>query len=293
VAIVENTFAEAFRSYFSRVLVTADTEELALAAALSSTGFATSALGCGLEAGVDASVGPDSTPDGRPGIMVQFHIWKKSRKRMYEALLGRIGHCILTAPTAAAFDATPKPFDRIDVGLKLRFFGDGFEEEGTVGDREVVVIPIMGGEFIAEKMIGMSKGISGGNIWIMGESRSAAAKGAKAAVGGISRIPGSITPFPGGICASGSKVGSKRYRFMVNSTNDAYCPTLRDRVDSLVPEGVESIMEIVINGISLKAVRAAMKAAVQEAQGVPGVVRISAGNFGGKLGKFKIHLEEL
>ncbi len=293
-ALVEDTFAEAFRSYYSRVLVTGATEALAAAGATSSAGFATSALGCGVEAGIDSSVAAEKTPDGRPGVRVQYHIWKKSPKRMYEVLLHRVGHCILTSPTAAVFDATPKPIDKIDLGLKLKYFGDGFEGETRLGEREMIVIPIMAGDFLIEREVGMAKGISGGNLWFMGDSSDSAVKAAGKAVAAISKTPGSITPFPGGMCSSGSKVGAGKYKFLPNSTNHPYCPTLRNRTDdSKVPEGVESIVEVVINGTSLGVVKRAMKAGIEAALPQSGLVKISAGNFGGKLGRFNINLIDL
>ncbi len=292
-AVVEDTFAEAFRSYYSRILVTGATESLAAAAARSSTGFATSALGCGVEAGIDSFLPPERTPDGRPGFRVQYHIWKKSPKQMYEVLLHRVGHCILTAPTAVVFDATPKPMEGIDLGLKLKYFGDGFEGQTRVTEREMVIIPIMGGEFLIEKEVGMAKGISGGNLWFMADSAGSAVKAAGQAVEAIANIPGSITPFPGGMCSSGSKVGALKYKFLPNSTNHPYCPTLRGRTDSKVPEGVESIVEVVINGTSLGAVKRAMKGGIEAALNQKGLLRISAGNFGGKLGRFNINLKDL
>ncbi len=292
--IVEDTFAEAFRSYYSRIAITAADIELAQTAARSSTGFATSALGCGVEAGLDSILKGVDTPDGRPGVAVQYHIWKKDPKEMYKVLLSRIGHCVLTSASTAVFDATTDALAKIDVGMKLRFFGDGYESLGAVGDRQVVVIPTMGGRFIVEKEVGMSKGVSGGNLWFVARSESAAIKAAQMAAAAIARVPGVITPFPGGICSSGSKVGSEKYGFMVNSTNHLYCPILRDRIPaSRVPEGAESIMEVVINGTGLKPVKEAMKVGIDAAQGAPGLIRISAGNFEGKLGRFKIYLKDL
>jgi len=292
--IVEDTFAEAFRSYFCRMIITAATPELAVAAASSSTGFATSALGGGAEAGIEADVLEKDTPDGRPGVVVQYHVWKKDPKKLYEVLLNRVGHCVLTAPTAAAFDATPKPLAKIDLGAKLRFFGDGYERQGKIKDRDVVIIPIMGGEFVVEKEVGMSKGISGGNLWLMGSSPAAAINAAKAAVKAVHGAGKVITPFPAGICSSGSKIGARKYKFLANSTNDPYCPTLKGQLPgSKVPDGVNSIMEIVINGTSLASVRKAMGAGIRAAETVEGIVRISAGNFGGKLGKFQIRLRDV
>ena len=292
--MVEDTFAEAFRTYYSRILITAADKDLAETAAISSTGFATSALGCGVEAGIDRRVAGDKTPDGRPGVLVQYHIWKKDPKEMYNVLLHRVGHCVLTSPTTAVFDATIKPLSKIDLGLKLKYFGDGYEDQGRVGDREVVMIPIMGGTFVIEKEFGMAKGISGGNLWFMGSSESSALEAASTAVEAIAKVPGVIMPFPGGLCSSGSKVGAVKYKFLPNSTNHLYCPTLRGRVEeSKVPEGVSSIIEIVINGTGTKSISRAMGAGIDAASGTDGLVRISAGNFGGKLGKFNIHLKNL
>ncbi len=291
--IIEDTFAEAFRSYYSRLLITADDISLAKTAAECATGFATSALGCGVEAGIDCQVKEKETPDSRPGVLIQFHIWSKKKKKMYEVLLERIGHCVLTAPTTAVFDATPNPFTRVDLGSKLKYFGDGFEKETEIWDRKMAVIPIMGGEFMVENEAGMSKGISGGNLWLMGRTQGKAINAAKRSVKAISEVEGAITPFPGGICSSGSKVGAERYGFLANSTNHLYCPTLTDKVpSSKVPKNVDSIMEIVINGTSLQAVRKAMQTGVKAAKDA-GIERISAGNFGGKLGKFKLKLKDL
>jgi len=291
---VEDTFAEAFRSYYSRVLITGSTSELARTAAVTSTGFATSALGCGVEAGIETELPEKQAPDGRPGIICQYHIWSRDPKKMYGVLLARIGHCVLTAPSTAVFDATANPLAKIDLGVKLGFFGDGYEEEGEIGGRKVIIIPIMGGEFKIEREVGMSKGISGGNLWFMGSSQSAAIEAARSATAAISGVKGVITPFPGGVCSSGSKVGAERYKFLANSTNHPYCPTLRGKIrDSKVPKGVESIMEVVINGTSLKSVQRAMKVGIDAALGTKGLIRISAGNFGGKLGRFKIHLRDL
>lgn len=291
-AVVDDTYAEAFRSYYSRIMITASNERLAETAAISSTGFATSALGCGVEAGIERTIGGGKTPDGRPGVLVQYHIWKKDPKEMYNVLLHRVGHCVLTSPTAAVFDATRKPVSKIDLGMKLKYFGDGYEELDSVGDREVVRIPIIGGTFVIEREVGMARGISGGNLWFMGKSEDSALEAASAAVEAISGVPGVIMPFPGGLCSSGSKVGALKYKFMANSTNHLYCPTLRERVQgSEVPEGVSSIIEIVINGTSTKSVGNAMGAGIEAARETDGLVRISAGNFGGKLGKFKINLK--
>lgn len=291
---IEDTYAEAFRSYFSRVLITAAEPALATTAANSATGYATSALGCGVEAGIDTLVPQGETPDSRPGVLVQFHIWRKSPKMMYDTLLNRIGHCVLTSPTTAVFDATPRPFARIELGSKLKYFGDGYEGEATLGDREMVTLPIMGGEFLVERDVGMSRGVSGGNLWLMGRSAEAAIDAARFCVKAISGVDGSITPFPGGVCSSGSKVGADRYKFLANSTNHPYCPTIKDRVpNSLVPEGVSSIMEIVINGTDLESVKRSMGVGIEAAMDCDGLVRISAGNFGGELGKYKIGLRDL
>lgn len=286
---IDDTYAEAFPTWVARVIITAVTEEWAYKAAVEATGFATSAIGCPCEAGIESFLSGDETPDGRPGVAILICAGKKKVK---EQVVERLAECILTAPTTAVFDGLPDAEERIAV--KLHFFGDGYEYKKDVGGRNCWVIPIMNGEYVGEEDFGIVKGVAGGNFFVMGENQMAALVGAQAAVDAIASVCGVITSFPGGIVASGSKVGSTKYKFMPASTNEKYCPTLREKVpDSKVPEGVRAIYEIVIDGVDEDAVKEAMAEGIQAATTVPGVVFISAGNFGGSLGPFKINLADI
>jgi formylmethanofuran--tetrahydromethanopterin N-formyltransferase len=286
---IDDTYAEAFPIFVSRVIVTAVTRNWALKAATEATGFATSCIGCAAEAGIDHYMNPAETPDGRPGYAIL--ICNPKKDKLKEQLIERIGECILTAPTTATFNGITDAPEKLPV--KLHFFGDGFEHQVKVGDRSCWAIPIMEGEFITEEEFGVVKGVAGGNFFIMGENQMAALAGAEVAAEAIESVKGAILSFPGGIVASGSKVGSKKYaKFMKASTNEAYCPTLRDKIpDTKVPQGVNAIFELVIDGVDSKAIEAAMRTGIKAACRVPGVKVISAGNYGGKLGphQFKLH----
>ena len=235
---IDDTYAEAFPAWISRVIITGATKDFALAAAVEATGFATSTIGCPCEAGIESYLAGENTPDGRPGYSIL--ICNPSKKKLKEQLIERIGECILTAPTTAVFDGIPEarqtPSVMVDgqqvpdrsatedrIPVKLHFFGDKFEYQVKVGGRDCWAIPIMEGDFIVEEEYGAVKGVAGGNFFVMGENQMAALMGAKVAVDAIADVPGVITPFPGGIVASGSKVGSK-YKFMNASTNEAVLP---------------------------------------------------------------------
>jgi formylmethanofuran--tetrahydromethanopterin N-formyltransferase len=290
---IDDTYAEAFPTWVARPIITAVTEEWAYKAAVEAVGFATSTIGCPAEAGIDCFVSPDETPDGRPGYAIMICA---SKKKLKEQVVERLAECVLTAPTTAVFDGLADVVAEVQEKLpvKLHFFGDGYEEKREVGGRTVWAIPIMEGEYIGEEEFGAVKGVAGGNFFIMGENQMAALVAAEAAVDAISGVCGVITPFPGGIVASGSKVGSKKYKFMGASTNEAYCPTLRDRVESSkVPEGVKAIYEIVIDGVDEDSIKTAMAEGIRAATKVPGVKFISAGNFGGSLGPFKFELKDV
>jgi len=286
---IDNTFAEAFPTWICRVIITAVTKEWAFKAATEATGFATSAIGCPCEAGIECFIPASETPDGRPGVGVLFCASKKNLK---EQVVERLAECVLTAPTTAVFNGLTSAEEKIAV--KLHYFGDGYEYQKEVGGRKCWVIPIMEGEYIGEEEFGIVKGVAGGNLFVMGENEMSALTGAQAAVDAIMELGGVITSFPGGIVASGSKVGSLKYKFMKASTNEKYCPTLRDRVPgSKVPAGVTSIYEIVIDGLDEKSVTAGMAAGIRAAVMVPGVKFISAGNFGGTLGPYKFELHKI
>jgi formylmethanofuran--tetrahydromethanopterin N-formyltransferase len=283
---IENTYAEAFPTWISRIIITAVTEEWALRAATEATGFATSAIGCPCEAGIEGILGPEETPDGRPGASILICA---SKKKLKEQVVERLAECVLTSPTTAVFDGLPEAAEKIAV--KLHFFGDGYEYQKEVGGRKCWVIPIMEGEYVGEEEFGIIKGVAGGNFFVMGENQMAALMGAQAASETIQSVCGVITSFPGGIVASGSKVGSNKYKFMPASTNEKYCPTLREKVpDTKVPAGVTALYEIVIDGLDEECVKEAMAQGIRAACTVPGVTFISAGNFGGNLGPYKFEL---
>ena len=287
--IIDNEFAEAFPTWVCRVIITAVTTEWARKAATEATGFATSAIGCPCEAGIEQELDGSQTPDGRPGVSILICAGKKKIK---DQVVERLAECVLTAPTTAVFNGITNSEEKIQV--KLHFFGDGHEYQKEVGGRKCWVIPIMEGEYIGEEEFGIVKGVAGGNFFVMAENQMAALMGAQASVDAIAKVPGTITSFPGGIVASGSKVGSLKYKFMPASTNEKYCPTLREKVpDSKVPAGIKGVYEIVIDGIDEKSVAAAMAAGIKAAALVPGVKFITAGNFGGTLGPFKIELHKI
>lgn len=289
---VEDTFAEMFPMWVGRILITAETGEWAMTAAKATTGFATSIIMSPAEAGIERPVPFDKTPDGRPGVIVQ--IWHRTRLHLKGQMIIRIGQCVLTCPTTAAFDGLPKARRRLKVGRSLRLFGDGFQKVSSFAGRKVWRIPVMEGEFAIEDTFGAKLGVAGGNFLIMAKSRKAGLKAAEEAADAIRGVSGVVLPFPGGICRSGSKVGSLKYKLLA-STNQPFCPTLRLKIpkETMVPEGVNSVYEIVINGLSLDAVNKAMKAGINAAVKTPDVLRITAVNFGGKLGKYPCYLKKV
>ncbi|MCZ7382949.1 MAG: formylmethanofuran--tetrahydromethanopterin N-formyltransferase [Candidatus Methanoperedens sp.] len=289
---IEDTFAEAFPIKIARVLITGASKKWALVAAQEATGFGTSVIMCPAEAGVEKVVNGDETPDGRPGAYIQICTF--GFKSLEEQLLKRLGQCVLTAPTAAMWNGLPKAEKQFDTGFKLKFFGDGFESETNIDGRKAYKIPMMQGDFVAEHNIGAQDGIAGGNFFIMADNQMAALAAAENAVEAIAQQEGTITPFPGGIVASGSKVGFTNYKFMKATTNEKYCPSIKTKIkDTKVPADVNAIYEIVINGLSVEAISKSMKAGINAAVKIPGVKKISAGNYGGTLGPYKFNLKEL
>jgi formylmethanofuran--tetrahydromethanopterin N-formyltransferase len=287
---IEDTFAEAFPMTGARLIVTAETANWARTAGVTATGYATSVIGCDAEAGIERTLAPEETPDGRPGVSLLLFAF--SRDALQKAVVNRVGQCVLTCSTTACYNGLPLVKDKtIRVGGNLRFFGDGFQFSKKLEGKRYWRLPVMDGEFTCEDVFGTVKGVAGGNFLILGESQAQALAAAEAAVTAIQRVPGTILPFPGGIVRSGSKVGS-RYKKLRASTNDAYCPTLRGLVKTALPEGVNATYEIVIDGLDLAAVEEATRVGVRAAC-VAGVVHISAGNYGGKLGPFHLHLHKL
>jgi formylmethanofuran--tetrahydromethanopterin N-formyltransferase len=332
---IEDTFAEAFTMWAVRLIVTADSQQWAAIAGQVTTGFATSIIGCGCEAGIERELSPADTPDGRPGVSLL--LFTRPRENVEPQLLLRVGQGVMTCATTACYNGLESD-DQVSIGSKLRYFGDGFQSSKLIAGRRFWRIPVTEGEFLVEDRFGVQKGVAGGCFLILGEAHSVTLSAAEAAVAAIRKIPGVITPFPGGVVRSASKVGS-RYKSLRASTNDAYCPTLRGLVESALPAGVNTVLEIVINGLSEDQVRAAMRAGIEAATasrrefgesatasrrefgesacgsspfvparrglhagtppradgdgGRPGIVRISAGNYGGRLGKHLIRLREL
>ena len=287
---VEDTFAEAFPMTAARLVVTAETAAWAVTAAQTTTGYAASVIGCDAEAGIERTLSNEETPDGRPGISLLLYAF--NRDALQKAAVNRVGQCILTCPTTACYNGLGVVKGKtIKIGSNLRFFGDGWQFSKKLEGRRFWRIPVMDGGFLCEDVFGTIKGVAGGNFLILGKNQAKALAAAEAAVTAIRKIPGVILPFPGGIVRAGSKVGS-RYKKLRASTNDAYCPTLRGQVQSAMPEGVNAVYEIVIDGLDLAAVEEATRVGVRAAC-IPGVVGITAGNYGGNLGPHHLHLHKL
>ena len=297
-AEIDDTYAEAFRSIYAEVLVTARDRRWLDHAIAAATGNASSTIFCDCEAGLDRYVGPGgdesfATPDGRPGAVLQFHVprFRKDRVEALEkSLLVRLSQNVLTCPTASCFNLLDTdPYYKL--GRKISFFGDGFQFRDQRFGRRVWVIPILGGEFVIDRRFGFHDGLMGGNLWYFGESVDAALEAAERGVAAATNSAGVIMPFPGGIAGSGSKAGS-RYSFSIASTYQDFCPTLRDKLGekSRLPPGVNSVMEIIFNGRDLAAISAATQAAIAASVDTPGLVRISAVNYGGRLGKSFVYL---
>lgn len=288
---IDDTFAEAFGMSAARVVVTAATAAWALTAGRVATGYGTSVIGCDAESGLERELGGDKTPDGRPGVSLLFFAF--NAEALAKAVVNRVGQCVLTCPTTACYNGLPRePGKTFRVGGPLRSFGDGFQISKVLDDRRFWRIPVMDGEFLCEDEFGVVRGIAGGNFLIIGESQAVALAAAEAGAAAARQVPDVILPFPGGIVRSGSKVGSK-YKGQRASTNHQFAPTLRGLVgDALLPPGANAVYEIVIDGLSRDAVAGAMKAGIAAACR-PGVLRISAGNYGGKLGPHHFHLRAL
>jgi formylmethanofuran--tetrahydromethanopterin N-formyltransferase len=293
-AIIDDTYAEAFRSIYAAVLITARDRYWLDRAVQAATGNASSTILCDCEAGLDRYVDADATPDHRPGAIVQFHVprfYKDREARLERLLLVRISQNVLTCPTTAAFNVLDASERWFPLGRKLAYFGDGFQYKAERFGRRCWVVPILSGEFVIERRYGWADGLMGGNLWFFGRSADAALEAATKAAAAASTTPGVILPFPGGVAASGSKAGS-RYKFAIASTYAEYCPTLRgkDSVATRLPEGVASVQEIIINGADLPTIIQATQAAIAAATNVSELLTISAGNYGGRLGKSFIYL---
>ena len=288
---IENTFAEAFPMKVVRLIITADSKYWLKQAANNVTGFATSVIACGCEAGVEKEIKSSQTPDGRSGIAVL--LFAMDSKGLAKQVLRRVGQCILTSPTTACFSGLESN-EKINLGSAIRFFGDGFQVSKKINDKKIWRIPVMEGEFVIEDKTSITNGIGGGNILIIGNSNGEVLKSAEAAVKEMKKVNNIILPFPGGIVRSGSKVGSK-YKSLIASTNDAYCPTLKGITKTKLSKNNESVLEIVIDGTNEKDISLAMKKGINIIckKFNKGIKSISAGNYGGKLGPYHFHLRNI
>lgn len=274
---------------FARLIVTAHDEHWLDAAVREFTGYSSSIISCDSETGIERRLDPTETPDGRPGAAVL--VFGFSADALKSVVPNRAGQCLMTCPTTAVYDGLPEGEERVGLGKTIRYFGDGFQKSKLIAGRRYWRVPVMDGEFLIEHWAHVGKGVGGGNLILQAATQLAALSAARRAVAAIDRLPGVITPFPGGVARSGSKVGS-RYKSLKASTADAYCPSLRGRVETHLADGANAAYEIVIDGIDEASVAAGMAAGIQAAAG-EGVIAITAGNYGGKLGKFHFHLREL
>lgn len=289
---IDDTYAEAFGMRATRIIITADTLTWARNAANAAFGFATSVIACGCEAAIEQELTPEQTPDGRPGVAGL--LFAVSSKELAKQLERRVGQCVLTCPSTAVF-AGCSGEDQLPLGKNLRYFGDGWQMSKVIAGRRFWRIPVMDGEFLAEESTGLLRSVGGGNFLVLARSRRQALVACEAAAAAIAALPGVIAPFPGGVVRSGSKVGSK-YKALPASTNNAFCPTLRGVAASELTPDIEAVLEIVLDGVTEADVAAGMKAgmdAVLAIGAAGGIVRLSAGNYGGKLGQFHYHLREI
>ena len=297
-AKIDDTYAEAFRSLYTEFLITARDRRWLDHAVHAATGNASSSILCDCEAGMDRYVGPGgdegfATPDGRPGAIVQLHIprFRKDRvKALERSALVRISQNVLTCPTAACFNLIDSE-NYYHMGRKVAYFGNGYQKRIERFGRKMWWIPILGGEFVLDRRLGYADGLMGGNLWFFGDSVDSALEAAEKGVEAIRPVPGVITTFPGGIAGSGSKAGSN-YDFTIASTYEKFCPLLQDDLDieAGLPQGVHSVMEIIMNGQGMQPIIDATQAAIKASVDTPGLIMISAGNYGGHLGKSFIFL---
>jgi formylmethanofuran--tetrahydromethanopterin N-formyltransferase len=296
--VVDATFAEAFGMRATRIIVTAHNARWAMNAGLAATGFATSVIACGCEAGIERELDPDETPDGRPGVALL--LFAMSAKELGKQLEKRVGQCVLTCPTTAVYAGLPPGTDSTatlaDLGKNLRFFGDGWQIAKMIDGQRYWRIPVMDGEFLAQESTPVIKSVGGGNLLLLARDTEAALAGAEAAVAAMRKLPNVVMPFPGGVVRSGSKVGSK-YPALMASTNEAFCPSLTHQATKTeLDDSIGSVLEIVIDGLAAADVAAAMAAGLAtliERGAAAGVLRVSAGNYGGKLGPHHFHLQDL
>jgi formylmethanofuran--tetrahydromethanopterin N-formyltransferase len=286
---IDDTFAEAFAMSYTRLIVTSADSFWLDAAVREATGYSSSVIACDAEAAVERWLSPAETPDGRPGASLL--VFGFSADSLAKAVPNRVGQCVMTCPATAVFDGLPAAEKRLPLGKHIRFFGDGYQKSKMVAGRRYWRVPVMDGEFLIEDSLGVAKGVGGGNIILQAVDQRTALDAARRGVASFAELEGVIAPFPGGVARSGSKVGS-RYKTLKASTADAFCPTLRGRVESRLHSDAHCAYEIVVDGVSESAIATAMALAMR-AVASSGVVAISAGNYGGKLGKFHFPLRRL
>jgi formylmethanofuran--tetrahydromethanopterin N-formyltransferase len=289
---IDDAFAEAFGMKATRILITAHNLEWAYHAANAATGFATSVIACGCEAGIERELGRAETPDGRPGLSVL--LFATSRKELIKQLERRVGQCVLTSPTSAVF-AGMEQGEALPLGKYLRYFGDGFQTSKLIGGHRYWRIPVMDGDFLIEDTTDMVSGVGGGNFLVLAETQEQALSACEAAVASMRQVRNVIMPFPGGVVRSGSKVGCK-YPALGASTNDAFCPTIRGVTATQLTPEIGAVLEIVIDGLSASDVASAMRAGIEAVVALGaanGIRRVSAGDYGGKLGKYHFRLHEI
>ncbi len=286
---IDDTFAEAFKMWATRVVITAETKQWAMAAATSMTGFATSVIGCKCEAGIEREISSEESPDRRPGVSVL--LFAMDAKGLGKRLVERVGQCVMTCPTTACYSGLDGEHSAV-VGGQLRYFGDGFQISKKLAGQRLWRIPVMDGEFLVDERFGIQEAVGGGNLILLGKDMKTTLKAANSATRAMRSVSSVILPFPNGVVRSGSKVGS-RYKALMASTNDAYCPTLRGvNINSSLDDNINCVLEIVIDGLDEAVVRTAMQVGMHAAA-KPGIKRISAGNYGGNLGQYKIDLHSL
>ncbi len=303
---IQATFAEAFDMKMTRLILTAADRQWCDDAAAAMVGFGTSVIACGLEIAVECELSPDETPDGRPGVAILA--FAVSGKELEKQIPRRAGQCVLTCPTTALYAGLPGDRrvypNRVPIGKTLRYFGDGYQiskqlrhttADGRVETIRYWRIPVMDGEFVCQHDVGRTDAIGGGNFILLGRSMDAVSTACRAAIAAIQPLPGVITPFPGGATRSGSKVGSK-YAALFASTNEAFCPALRETVTTQLPMEATAVLEVVLDGMSFDEIAMAMSAGIKAAcqsVGDAGLVGVTAGNYGGKLGRHHFRLHEL
>jgi formylmethanofuran--tetrahydromethanopterin N-formyltransferase len=287
---VDDTFCETFTAHVARILVTSVNRKWALESALEAKGLGRSATIPPSEATMEAEAKSEETPDGRPGFILQF--MDRKLESLKEWFMVRIRKGIIPYPKTSVFDAMPRETAEEFVEIKgtiIQTFGDGFEEETEAFGKQIYRIPRMDGYFCIERRFGIAKGVAGGMFLILAKSDEAALKAAERAVEGTKSVPYVVGKF----AASGTKVGGKNYKDAVATTNDEYCPSLARNEGSRISEDVKCVYEVIVSGLSLENVMRAMKAGIENATRVHGVLNITASNYGGTLGKGKILLRDL